>query len=62
MREWKIDEMCELIKQMRHIVEELKEKSGAIQAVERNLDRILANIKMLELNVTDALDILGDRS
>ena len=45
MNDWKIDEMCELIKQMRHVVEELKEKSGSIQAVERNLDRILANIK-----------------
>jgi predicted component of type VI protein secretion system len=53
MSDWKIDEMCELIKQMRHVVEELKEKSGHIQAVERNLDRILANIKMLELNITD---------
>jgi len=54
--------MCELIKQMRHVVEELKEKSGSIQAVERNLDRILANIKMLELNTTDVLDILEGRS
>jgi len=53
MSDWKIDEMCELIKQMRHVVEELKEKSGSIQAVERNLDRILANIKMLELNISD---------
>ena len=58
MREWKIDEMCELIKQMRHIVEELKEKSGAIQAVERNLDRILANIKMLELNISDMKEVI----
>ena len=62
MNEWKIKEMCELIKQLRHVVEALREKSGNIQAVERNLDRILANIKLLELNVTDALDILGGRS
>jgi len=58
MSDWKIDEMCELIKQMRHVVEELKEKSGSIQAVERNLDRILANIKMLELNVSDVKEFL----
>lgn len=58
MSDWKIDEMCELIKQMRHVVEELKEKSGPIQAVERNLDRILANIKMLELNVSDVKELL----
>ena len=50
--------MCELIKQMRHVVEELKEKSGSIQAVERNLDRILANIKMLELNVSDVKELI----
>ncbi|MCK4791726.1 MAG: hypothetical protein KAV87_48790 [Desulfobacteraceae bacterium] len=58
MSDWKIDEMCELIKQIRHVVEELKEKSGPIQAVERNLDRILANIKMLELNVSDVKELL----
>jgi len=58
MSDWKIDEMCELIKQMRHVVEELKEKSGSIQAVERNSDRILANIKMLELNVSDVREVI----
>ncbi len=58
MSDWKIDEMCELIKQMRQVAEELKEKSGPIQAVERNLDRILANIKMLELNVSDVKELL----
>jgi len=62
MSDWKIDEMCELIKQMRQLTEDLKEKSGNIQAVERNSDRILANIKMLELNTTDVLDIFGGRS
>ena len=58
MSDWKINEMCELIKQMRHVVEELKEKSGSIQAVERNLDHILANIKMLELNVSDVKELI----
>lgn len=58
MSDWKIDEMCELIKQMRHVVEELKEKSGPIQAVERNLDHILANIKMLELNISDVEELV----
>jgi len=58
MGDWKVDEMCELIKQMRHVVEELKEKSGPIQAVERNLDRILANIKMLELNISDVKELV----
>ena len=54
----KIKEMDELIQRMRQIADEFKEKSGNIQAVERNLDRILANIKMLELNVSDVRELL----
>lgn len=37
---------------------ELKEISGGIQAVDRNADRILASVKMLEINVSDVLEIL----
>lgn len=59
MNDWKVDEMSELIKRLRQLVEELKEKSGGIQAVDRNLDRILANVKMLELNVSDVRDLLS---
>ena len=40
------------------IAEELKEKAGEIQAVERNLDRILDNIKMLELNISDVNELV----
>jgi hypothetical protein len=32
---------------------ELKRISGGIPAVDRNVDRILASIKMLEINVSD---------
>lgn len=59
MNDWKVDEMSELIKRLRQLAEELKEKSGGIQAVDRNLDRILANVKMLELNVSDVRDLLS---
>ena len=58
MADWNIDEMDELIKKLRQLAEELKEKSGGIQAVDRNLDRILANVKMLELNVSDVRELL----
>ena len=58
MSDWKIEEMCEIIKQMRQLAEDLKGKSGNIQAVERNSDRILANIKMLELNVSDMKEVI----
>jgi len=37
---------------------ELQELSGDIQAVYRNADRILASVKMLEINVTDVLDVI----
>jgi archaellum component FlaC len=59
MAEWNIEEMDELIKQLRQVAEELKGKSGGIQAVDRNLDRILANVKMLEINVSDVRDLLS---
>jgi prefoldin subunit 5 len=54
----KIAEMDELIKGLRQSADELKEMSGEIQAVQRNVDRILANIKMLELNISDLKDLI----
>ncbi|HUT72249.1 MAG TPA: hypothetical protein VMW89_16385 [Desulfatiglandales bacterium] len=54
----KIAEMDELIQRMRQCAEELKKKDDGIQAVERNVDRILANIKMLELNISDLKDLI----
>ncbi|UCE33624.1 MAG: hypothetical protein JSV40_10440 [Deltaproteobacteria bacterium] len=53
-----IAEMDELIQRMRQCAEELKKKDEGIQAVERNVDRILANIKMLELNISDLKDLI----
>ncbi|UCH06328.1 MAG: hypothetical protein JSV55_09375 [Deltaproteobacteria bacterium] len=53
-----IAEMDELIQRMRQCAEELKKKDDGIQAVERNVDRILANIKMLELNISDLKDLI----
>jgi len=50
-----IKALDEIIQRMRHDAEELKEKAGGIQALGRNLDRILASIKMLELNISDVL-------
>jgi hypothetical protein len=34
---------------------ELKDLSGGIQAVDRNVDRILASVKMLEINISDVI-------
>ncbi len=43
------------IKTIKKAAEELKTLSGGIQAVDRNAERILASVKMLEINVTDLL-------
>ena len=58
MDNWDIEEISELIQRMHQIADELKEKAGGIQAVERNLDHILANIKMLELNISDVKELV----
>jgi hypothetical protein len=51
----KMDEKIQAIKKA---ALELKEISGGIQAVDRNADRILTSVKMLEINVSDVLEIL----
>jgi hypothetical protein len=51
----KMDEKIQAIKEA---ALELKEISGGIQAVDRNADRILTSAKMLEVNVSDALDVM----
>jgi len=53
-----IQELDKRIQTIKKATMELQELSGGIQAVYRNADRILASIKMLEINVTDVLDIL----
>lgn len=48
------------IETLKRTATELKEVSGGIQAIDRNADRILASIKMLEINITDAVDIIDE--
>lgn len=45
------------IKMIKKAAQELKELSGGIQAVDRNAERILASVKMLEINISDLLDV-----
>jgi uncharacterized protein Yka (UPF0111/DUF47 family) len=47
--------MAAEIKSLREGAEELKNLAEGIQAVERNADRILASVKMLEINISDLL-------
>ena len=46
----------EKIQLMKEAAQELKEMGKNIPAMDRNLLRILASIKMLELNISDVLD------
>jgi hypothetical protein len=50
----KMDEKIQTIKKA---ALQLKEISGGIQAVDRNADRILTSTKMLEINVSDVLEL-----
>ena len=45
------------IKTIKRAAEELKDLSGGIQAIDRNVVRILASVKMLEINVSDLLEL-----
>jgi hypothetical protein len=45
------------IKTIRKAAEELREFSGGVPAVDRNVARILASVKMLEINVSDVLEL-----
>jgi archaellum component FlaC len=52
-----IKEMADKIRLLRKTATELKQMSGGIQTIDRNLDRILASVKMLELNVSDVAEL-----
>jgi biotin operon repressor len=51
---YKIDEMDTKIQEIKKAAKELQELGGDIEAVKKNLVRLLASTKMLELNISDA--------
>jgi hypothetical protein len=52
-----LTKMDEKIQAIKKATLQLKEISSGIQAVDRNADRILASVKMLEINVSDVLEL-----
>ncbi len=56
-QEYDIKAMADKIRALRQSAMELKKMSGGMQAVDRNIDRILAGIRMLEINISDVLDV-----
>ena len=51
-----LKEMDKTIKEIKEKVEHLMKISGGIQCVDRNCVRMLASIKMLELNICDVAE------
>ena len=58
-QQYDIKGMTEKIRALRQNATELKEISGGIPTVDKNVDRILANVKMLEISISDVAEILG---
>ncbi len=54
----KLNEIAAIIAELRGKTERLKELSGGMQCIDRNCERILAGVLMLELNFTDACEFL----
>ena len=50
----RIDEIEKKIRLLRSTAEELMAMAGDIEAIKKNLVRLLASTRMLELNVSDA--------
>ena len=59
-QEYNIKGMVTKIEALRRNAEALKDVSGGIPTVHKNADRILASVKMLEINISDVAGILGE--
>jgi hypothetical protein len=57
-QEYDIKGMTKKIQTIKETATELKQISGGIQAVDRNVDRILASVKILEINISDIASII----
>ena len=57
MNRRELKKMDTRIKAIKKVAEELKDLSGGIPAVDRNVVRILASTKMLEINISDFLEL-----
>jgi len=58
-QQYDIKAMADIIESLRKDAEKLKIISSGIPTVQKNADRILADVKMLEINISDVAEILG---
>jgi hypothetical protein len=49
--------LSEKIKDLRRLAEEIMEIGADIETVKRNTKKILANVRMLELNISDLAEL-----
>lgn len=59
MADYDIKSMAAKITALRQDAEALKKISGGIPAVDKNVDRILSNVKMLEIDINDVAELSG---
>ena len=57
VEEYNVKEMAEKVQAIKEAATELQAISRGIQAVDRNVDRILASVRMLEINISDIVDV-----
>ena len=55
--DYDVSDMAKQISLLKKEALDLKEKAKSIPAVECNVDRILASIKMLEINISDIVEL-----
>ncbi len=53
--------MCSKVKSLRKTATDLKAMSGGMQAVDRNVDRMMANIRALEINLVEVDKVLSSK-
>lgn len=59
-QQYDIKAMAAKIKTLRDTATELKSMSEGIQAIDRNVERILANVTMLEMDISDAVAVMEE--
>ena len=59
MRELDYKEINKKIELIQKAAKDLQENSHGVQSIERNVDRILASVHSLKINVSDVVDILN---
>ena len=59
MKDYKIDEIDTKIQEIKEAAAEIEKLGGDIEAVKKNLVRLRASTKMLELNISDVKLVNG---